>query len=74
MIRDYLKWHKFENQLKKRGKVNIAENFALMEAMYEEAMALKVWKLKDPLAGLDIKIIIAKAVNSVSATSRKVSH
>lgn len=74
MIRDYLKWLKFETKLKQSQRVNIKENFALLEAMYQEALALKVLPLKDPLEGLDIITKIAKAVNSVPAVTRKDSH
>ncbi len=74
MIRNYLKWLKFETKLKQSQKVNIKENFALMEAMYKEALVLKVLPLKDPLAELDIITKIAKVVNSVPAATRKASH
>ena len=40
-----------------------------MEALYQEAVALGVFPLKDPLDGLEVDIRIAKVVNHVSKTS-----
>lgn len=74
MIKNNTTWRDFENKLKKTQKVNIIENFAIMEAMYKEAVALKILPLKDLLEGLEIKIKIAKAVNSVPKASHKISH
>ena len=74
MIRDHKKLLKFEQRIKKSEKINIKQNFALLEAMYKEALALKILPLKDPLEGLEVKIKIAKAVNSVPATPHKISH
>lgn len=36
-----------------------------MDAMFEEARALKIFPLKDPLEGLETDIRAAKAVNAV---------
>lgn len=74
MIRNCSIWRDFEKKLKIAQRVNIKENFALMDAMYKEAVALKVFPMKDPLAGIEIKIKIAKAVNSVPKASHKISH
>jgi hypothetical protein len=73
MIRNYDIWQDFEKKLKKMEKVNIRQNFAIMNAMYKEAVALKILPLKNLLAGLEIKIKIAKAVNSVPKASHKIS-
>ena len=74
MIKNISVWRDFENKLKKTQKVNIIENFAIMEAMYREAVALKVFPMKDPLEGIEAKIKFAKAVNSVPKASHKISH
>jgi hypothetical protein len=60
------KWKLFENNLKKREKVNISNNFKIINALYKEAIELKILPMKNPLEGLDIKIKIAKVVNNVS--------
>ncbi|MBI5555072.1 MAG: hypothetical protein HY920_04380 [Elusimicrobia bacterium] len=72
MIRNYTRWQNFENKLRKKQKVNIKENFALMDAMYKEAVALKILPLKDLLEDLAVKIKFAKAVNSVPAAAHKI--
>ena len=66
MIKDPDKIRKFENDLIRREKVDIQKNFQIFEAMYEEAVALGLLPLKDPLEGIEIKIKIAKAINSVT--------
>ncbi len=66
MILNCKKWKLFENNLKKREKVNISNNFKIINALYKEAIELKILPMKNPLEGLDIKIKIAKVVNNVS--------
>lgn len=41
-----------------------ARNLRIAEALLAEAIALGVWPPADPLAGVDVKIRIAKAINS----------
>ena len=55
----------FENDLIRKSKPDILKNFRLVDAMYDEAVALGIFPLKDPLDGLEIDIKIAKVVNSV---------
>jgi hypothetical protein len=55
----------FENDLIRESKPDILKNFRLVDAMYDEAVALGIFPLKDPLDGLEIDIKIAKVVNSV---------
>ena len=68
MIKNYKKLQEFEKKLLKK-KVDIAQNFKIVEALYKEAVALGIFPLKNPLEGLEIDIKIAKVVNSVSKTS-----
>ena len=41
----------------------MADNLRLLDAMFEEAKALGVFPLLDPLQDLDVKIYLAKAIN-----------
>ena len=69
MIKNYKKLQEFERKLLKKEKVDIMQNFKIVEALYKEAVALGIFPLKNPLEGLEIDIKIAKVVNSVSKTS-----
>jgi len=61
-------YQKFENELIRKEKVDVLRNFRLVDAMYEEAVALGVFPLKDALEGIEVDLKIAKVVNSVSKT------
>ena len=65
MIKNAEKLQKFEDELIRKGKVDITQNFRLIDAMFEEAVLLGVFPLKDPLDGIEIDIKIAKVINSV---------
>lgn len=65
MIKNSEKLQKFEDELTRKEKVNIRQNFRLVEAMYEEAVSLGVFPLKDPLDGIEVDIKVAKVINSV---------
>jgi len=58
MIKNARTVQKFEQEIIRSEKVDILENFRLVEAMYNEAVLLGVLPLK-----------IARVVNSVSKTS-----
>jgi len=64
MINRTRKYEEFETSLLKE-KSDIMKNFQLVDGLYKEAVELGVFPLKDPLEGLDVKIRIAKVVNSV---------
>lgn len=61
------KWYK--EQLRGEAQ-DFAHILRLFEALYDEARELGVLPLRDPLEGLDVKILVAKAVN-VSETAGK---
>ena len=65
MITNYKKVQKFERELIKKEKVNFIRNFRIADALYHEAIELRIIPLKNPLDGLDIDIKIARVVNSV---------
>ncbi len=56
---------KFEKSLIKTEKIDITRNFQIMDEMYNEAVELGIFPLKNPLDGIDNDIRIAKVVNHV---------
>ena len=65
MILNPEKLHSFEKRLIKREKIRLSDSFKILDALYKEAVELKVLPPKDPLEGLDTLIKVAKAVNNV---------
>lgn len=65
MIKNPKKVQKFEEELVKKGKTDIKQKFRLLDAMFKEAITLRIFPLKHPLEGLDKDIKIARVVNSV---------
>ncbi len=68
MMINHRKFQKFEMELAKGEKVNLKRNFQIIEALYDEAVALGAIPLRDPLEGIKIDIKIAKIVNGISKT------
>ncbi len=69
MILNSKKWQSFENNLRRKEKIDINKNFKIVDALYREAVELKILPMKDPLEGLDVKIKITKVINSVDLCS-----
>ena len=69
MIANPKKLQEFEKKLLKKEKVDIMQNFRIVEALYREAIALHAIPVNDPLDGLEIDIKIARVVNSVSKST-----
>ncbi len=69
MITNRKKFKEFEKNLLKNEKLDIIQNFKIVEALYREAVTLQVIPLKNPLEGLEIDIKIARVVNSVSKST-----
>lgn len=69
MIKDKKYLREFEKEIIRSRKADIANNIRIVEALYKEAVSLGVFPLKDPLEGIEVKIKIAKVINSVSETS-----
>lgn len=65
MIKNSKYLRKFEIEYIKKNKVNILQNFKLMDYMYNEAVELGVFPLENPLEGIEVDIKIAKVVNNV---------
>lgn len=63
MIQNVAEWEAWERGQLRNEPVDIAKNFALLDAMYEQARALGVFPVADPLEGLEEKICFAFALN-----------
>ena len=59
-------FRKCEMEILRNEKLGIKKKFKIVEALYNEAVALGVFPLKDSLEGLEVDIRIAKVINSVS--------
>ena len=69
MIRDRRAFEEFEKALIRSTKPDLIKNLRIVNAMYEEARHLGVFPLKDPMAGIETVIRIARAVNLVRGDS-----
>jgi len=69
MVRNKEKLSKLEAAIIRKEKPRLLKNLEIVEAMYKEALLLKVFPLKDPLAGIEVDLRIARIINSVSETS-----
>ena len=56
---------KFELNLLRKEKVDYGRNFRIVDALYNEAVALGTLPLRNPLDGIEVDLKIAKVVNSV---------
>ncbi|MBL7661853.1 hypothetical protein JNK13_03770 [bacterium] len=70
MIKNPQMLEQFERDLISQTPVDLAQNFQLINSMYELAHALGVFPLKNPLEGIEDDIALAKALNSVRTTPR----
>lgn len=71
MIRNYKTYRKFEDELISKDKVDLAENFFIVEEMYKEAVELGAFPVKNPLEDIEDDIKLAKILNSVSEINSK---
>jgi len=65
VIADKDKLERFEADLLQRDKADFHRNLAIMDAMWEEAVALGAFPPQDPMEGIEVDLRIAKVVNSV---------
>lgn len=56
---------KFELNLLRKEKVDYGRNFHIVDALYNEGLALGTLPLRNPLDGIEVDLRIAKVVNSV---------
>ena len=69
MIRNRKLVDEFERALSAAQPADFESSMAIVEALYEEACALGIFPLKDPLDGIDVDVRLAWAVNHVSTPS-----
>lgn len=65
MIKNREKLEAFEKQFIAGEPIDIQKNFRIYNAMYQEAVRLGIFPLKDPLEGIEIDIKVARIANSV---------
>jgi len=65
LISNRAKLDQFEKDLVARTKPNYRKNLAIVEALYKEYLKLHGKKRADPLEGIEVKIRLAKVINSV---------
>lgn len=65
MIKNVNQWEEFEKNLLKGIKPDYQSNLNIYTQLYEEAVLLKVFPLKDPLFGIDAKIRMAKILKKI---------
>lgn len=58
-----------EDKLLKKEKLNLKDSLRLFEEMWKEALALKVFPLKNPLEGIEVDLKMAKILNSCLKSS-----
>ncbi len=63
MIKDTEAWQAWEREQVRNTPVDFEQNARILDAMYEQARAMGLFPLADPLEGLDAKIKFAKAIN-----------
>jgi hypothetical protein len=53
----------FERDLRRRTPADYRANLQIVEALFEEARLLNVWPPTDPLAGIEVDLRLARALN-----------
>jgi hypothetical protein len=69
MMMDRKEFEEFERNLIRSTKPDFARNLKIMDAMYEEARRLGVIRRKDPMAGIETVIEMARVINLVRRDS-----
>jgi hypothetical protein len=69
MIRDTKILKKFEDGLLRKEHLSYDRVMSIFEALWNEAASLGVLPLKDPMEGIEVKIKLAKVLNSCSRKS-----
>jgi len=64
----------FEAARIRAEKVDVEQNFRILDALYEEAVMLGAFTPADPLEGIEVKIRIAKAINGLKASDQEIAE
>ena len=65
MIRNKEILEKFEIEIEKKEKVDFFKNLKIFEALYKEAVEMKILPLKNPLEEIEVDIKLAHLLNSL---------
>ncbi len=68
MIKDPLYWEKWERETQLSQLADFRRNLRLLEAMYEEARALGAFAEPPGLDGLESRLRLARALNSLTCS------
>jgi len=63
VIRESKLLRKFENAQLRRRPVDYRENLRIVEALYQEARALKAFPPSNPLDGIEVDLQLARILN-----------
>jgi len=63
VIRESKLLREFENAQLRRRPVDYRENLRIVEALYEEARALKAFPPSNPLDGIEVDLQLARVIN-----------
>ena len=66
MIRNSLRLNRFYQKLIEKENISHKKALSIYEAMHQEAISLGIINSKNILAGLEIDIKIAKAINGLT--------
>lgn len=69
MIKNTTILQKFEDDLQKKEVFSYNDALKIFESLWDEAKTLGVLPSKDPMDGIEVKIKIAKILNSCSKNS-----
>ena len=64
MITNPEEWMKFEDDFNANNKIDFVKKIEMFEKMEELARELKTFPRKNPLEGIEHKILLAKILNS----------
>ncbi len=69
MIKNTKLLQKFEDDLQRKEALSYKESLKIYESLWDEAKTLGILPSKDPMEGIEVKIKIAKILNSCSKNS-----
>lgn len=65
MIKDNSELKKFERDFIKNSNISLEKKYKILDSLYKEARTLGKFKSDNPLDGIELKIKIARVINSV---------
>lgn len=71
MIKDRKLLEAFERKFQAEDRIDLKTKYKILDALYQEAVHLGVFPLKDPLEGIEVDIRVAKVINAVRESVEK---